>query len=78
MKTTTLAAIVVLAISFASCKKNRSCTCTYSNAGSSDTETQITTYNNVTKKSALATCSSGTTYDQSNPAKVQTRICTLK
>ena len=77
MKKTVFIAIVALAFSFASCKKDRTCTCVYNNAGSSSTDTQVTTYNKITKKSGNANCTSGTTYDQSNPSNFQTRTCTL-
>ena len=77
MKKITTMAIVALAFSFASCKKNRTCTCTYTNSGSSNTYTEITTYTKVSKKSARATCTSGTTYDQSDPSDMQTRVCNL-
>jgi hypothetical protein len=68
---------VGLAFGFVSCKKDRTCTCTYSNAGSSNTDTHVTTYTKVTKKSARNNCTSGTTYDQSSPASIQTRDCVL-
>lgn len=77
MKKTVIIAVATLALSFASCKKDRTCTCTYSNAGSSNTDTQITTYSKVTKKAARVNCTSGTSYDQSYPANIQTRNCTL-
>jgi hypothetical protein len=68
---------VGLTFGLASCKKDRTCICTYSNAGSSNTDTQVTTFNKITKKAGRANCTSGTTYDQSNPSGVQTRNCTL-
>lgn len=77
MKQTVFLIMIVLACSFASCKKNRTCTCTYSKSWASSSETQITTYDNVTKKSALATCTSGTSYDPFEPSKVETRMCSL-
>ncbi len=77
MKKTVFIAMVALAFSFASCKKDRTCTCIYSNAGSSNTDTQITTYSKVSKKAASANCTSGTSYDQAYPAGIQTRNCTL-
>lgn len=77
MKKTVFIAIVALAFSFASCKKDRTCTCTYTNAGSSNTDTQVTTFTKVTKKAARNNCTSGTSYDQSYPAGIQTRNCTL-
>ena len=78
MKKITILAAVALACSFASCKKDRSCTCTYSNSGSSDTYTEITTYNKVSKKTAKADCTSGTVYSQAHPGDIQTRVCDLK
>lgn len=69
--------MIALAFSFASCKKDRACTCTYSKPWASSSETEITTYNRVTKRSALATCSSGTSYDPYDASKVETRTCTL-
>lgn len=77
MKKVLFIVTVGLACSFASCKKDRTCTCTYSNAGSSNTDTQITTYTKVTKKAANYNCTSGTTYDQSYPSNIQTRNCEL-
>ena len=77
MKKTAFIAIVALACSFASCKKDRTCTCTYSKPWASSSETQVTTYNNVSKKSALATCTSGSSYDPADPSKVETRTCNL-
>ncbi len=77
MKKTVLITMVALAFSFASCKKDRTCTCTYSKSWASSSDTKITTYNHVTKKSALATCSSGTSYDPYDASKVETRTCTL-
>ena len=77
MKKTVFITMIALACSFASCKKNRTCTCTYSKSWASGSDVQITTYDNVTKKSALATCSSGTSYDPSDLSKVETRMCTL-
>lgn len=78
MKKTVIIAIVALGCSFASCKKDRTCTCTYSKPWASSSDTQVTTYTHVTKKSALATCSSGTSYDPAEPSKVEVRTCTLK
>lgn len=78
MKKITIIAIVLIATSFVACKKERACTCTYSNSGSSNTYTEITTYDKISKKSANATCTSGTVYDQSYPGDIQTRVCDLK
>ncbi len=77
MKKIVLLATVAFAFSFASCKKDRTCVCTYDKAWASSSETKITTYDHVSKKSALATCSSGTSYDQSEPSRVEVRTCTL-
>lgn len=78
MKKTTIIALVLVAGSFAACKKERTCTCTYSNSGSSNTYTEIKTYDKISKKSANATCTSGTVYDQAHPGDIQTRVCDLK
>lgn len=77
MKKIAFTAIVALAFGFTSCKKDRTCTCTYNKTGSSSVETEITTYSNVSKKSALATCTSGSSYELSDPSNVKTRNCTL-
>jgi len=77
MKKIMLASLIALACGFVSCKKDRTCTCTYNKSGTSSYDTEITTYNRVTKKSANATCTSGTSYDAADPSNVQTRTCTL-
>jgi hypothetical protein len=77
MKKTVFITMIALACGFASCKKDRTCTCTYSKPWASSSDTQVVTYNHVTKKSALATCTSGTSYDPADPSKVETRTCTL-
>ena len=56
MKKITLFAIAFVAISFASCKKDYTCTCT--SAGS--TTSNITKIIGVSKKAAQANCVSGT------------------
>ena len=78
MKKITIVAIIGLAASFASCKKDRTCTCTYNKTWIPSSDTEITTYTNSSKKTALATCSSGTSYDPSEPSKVVVRNCSLK
>lgn len=78
MKKTAFIALIALACGFASCKKDRTCTCTYSKNWTSGADIQVTTYNKVSKKSALSTCSSGTSYDPTDPSKVETRSCSLK
>lgn len=77
MKKITILAVAALAISFASCKKDRTCTCVISNSGSSNTSTDVTTMTKVSKKTGTANCTSGTTYDAASPGFVQTRKCTL-
>lgn len=77
MKKIVVLATVALAFSFASCKKDRTCTCRYDKAWASSSENTVTTYDHVSKKAALATCNSGTSYDQSEPSRVEVRTCTL-
>lgn len=77
MKKTAIIAIVALACSLASCKKERTCTCTYSKPWTSDSDAQVTTYTDITKKAALANCTSGNSYDPSDPSKVTVRNCSL-
>lgn len=68
---------VVLAFSFAACKKDRTCTCSYNKSGTSSTDVEVTTYSNISKKAALVNCTSGTSYDLSDPSNVKTRNCSL-
>ena len=77
MKKIALFSAMAIVLSLSSCKKSRTCTCTYHKSGTSDYNTQITTYSNVTKKTALATCNSGTSFDAADPNKVETRTCNL-
>jgi hypothetical protein len=53
MKKITILSIAVLALSFASCKKDRNCTCVYSGGGSS-----TYTLTKATKKQGMAACAS--------------------
>ena len=69
--------IVASVLLFASCKKDRTCICTYTKSGSSSTDTEVITFNNVTKKTANANCTSGTTYDHADPSDFRIRNCTL-
>ncbi len=68
MKKTLLFIAVVSAFSFASCKKDHTCTCTDSTTGAT---AQVTIYPSSTKANAQANCLSSTT------AGVTT-TCTLK
>jgi hypothetical protein len=77
MKKISVLALAIIAFSLASCNKNRTCTCTYTNTGSSSVDTRVTTYNDVTKKSAEANCTSGTSFDPYDSGKVQMRNCEL-
>ncbi|MBI3520987.1 MAG: hypothetical protein HY062_16735 [Bacteroidetes bacterium] len=78
MKKIMIIAIVATASTFVACKKERTCTCTYNNSGSSNTYTEITTYDKTSKKVARNSCTSGKSYDQAHPADIQTRVCDLK
>ncbi len=77
MKKTAVIAILALVCSLVSCKKDRTCTCTYSKPWASSSEVQVTTYDNITEKSARANCTSGTSFEPSDPSKVEVRNCTL-
>jgi len=74
MKKLTILAIAALAMSFASCKKDYTCKCTYTWTGGSGTSTEI--IKGVSKKQAQANCVS---YEYKNEAGVteQTGTCTL-
>lgn len=76
MKKIAFIAIIALA-AFSSCKKDRTCTCVVTKSGSAGAETEVTTYSGVTKRSALHSCTSGTTYEMSDPSDVKTRDCHL-
>ena len=83
MKKVTLFAVVAMAaLSLASCKKDRTCTCTVTDSvgGGSSTTTAVMT--KVSKKTGQANCVSGTYQDVPNgysgTVDVQTRSCTLK
>jgi len=77
MKKIIVLTLVAAAFSLASCNKNRTCTCTYNNSGSSSVDTRVTTYTDVSKKSAEANCTSGTSFDPYDAGKVQIRTCRL-
>ncbi len=73
MKKVLLFVAVVSAFSFASCKKDHTCTCT-SVTGSS-TSTDVTIYPKSTKAAARAACLSST---EVNGGVTTTTTCTLK
>ena len=54
MKKVTLFAVAVVALSLASCKKDRTCTCTSTTSGV--TTTDVTVYHKVSKKNATSHC----------------------
>ncbi|MES2139227.1 MAG: hypothetical protein V4511_05935 [Bacteroidota bacterium] len=80
MKKVLLFVAVVSAFSFASCKKDRTCTCTDTNTipGSSAT-TSVKTYTDAKKGDARAACSSySSTSDFGGTTYVFTTTCELK
>lgn len=76
MKKITLFAAVIVAISFASCKKDRVCSCTNSSTGGSVT-TSETTYTKIKKSEAKTLCQK-TTYTDNLTGYVSTSDCKLK
>jgi len=82
MKKVILFIAVVSAFSFASCKKDRVCTCTtsYTSGGQTTTgDPQITTYTKAKKGDAMAHCLNATySGDNLGVAYTGTRTCTLK
>lgn len=77
MKKTILFVAVLAAISFASCKKERECTCTVTSTfgGTSSSGTQTRTYKDVTKKQAKTLCAGWT--ETSASGTVTTADCKL-
>lgn len=74
MKKLTLLAVAFIAVSFASCKKDYTCTCTYTGS----TTAQVTKIIGVSKKAAQANCVSGTnTNTDASGSSVSTANCTL-
>ena len=79
MKKIILLAIAFVAISFASCKKDRVCTCETTSA--SGTDKSVTTMYKVTKKEARANCIGNQTVYTSTSGQSTTgdkTTCTLK
>lgn len=72
MKKVLLFVAVVIAASFASCKKDRTCTCTFTSG--TYTSTSIATYPSSKKSAARANCLSST---ESNGGVTYTTTCTL-
>ena len=75
MKKLLLLFAVVAAFSFASCKKDRVCTCTSTHNGVTDPIPSVTTYTKSTKGAARANCLSFTSTD--NGVAIVT-TCSLK
>lgn len=74
MKKITLLAIAFVAISFASCKKDYTCTCTTTGNSTAD----VTKIIGVSKKAATANCVSKTTTSTSGgSSSTQVTSCTL-
>ncbi len=69
MKKITLIAIAFVAVSFASCKKDYTCTCSYTGGGTDVTKMK------TSKSSAQAHCTSGTSTFGTGGANVKT--CSL-
>jgi hypothetical protein len=75
MKKLTLLAVAFVAVSFASCKKDYTCTCTTTPGTATASVTKII---GVSKKAAQANCVSGTTTEtDASGSEVYTRNCTL-
>lgn len=73
MKKITLFAAAFVAISFASCKKDYTCTCTSAFGGS-----QVIKIEGVSKKAAQANCTSGTgTQSSAGFSTSYSRTCSL-
>ena len=85
MKKIILLASVITVASFASCKKNRTCECTYTNSGSTNvtSNTSSTVLTKVKKSDAKYLCTKDTettTYTSGNMTTTSTSIadCKLK
>jgi hypothetical protein len=78
MKKITLFAFAIAALSLASCKKDRTCECTYtSTSGSSSVTTSSTVIKEVKKSEAKTLCQK-TTYTDNLSAYSSTSDCKLK
>lgn len=75
MKKMTLLAVAFVAVSFASCKKDYTCTCTSSGSSTAS----VTKIIGVSKKTATANCVSGTNVSTSSTGGSSTYVqtCTL-
>lgn len=68
MKKTAILSIAVLALSFASCKKDWTCTCTDATGG------EVKKFKKITKQQALSNCQSKTVTDVNGSGS---ETCTL-
>ena len=71
MKKITLIAVAFIAVSFASCKKAKTCSCTSTNNG-----TTVTSYDKISSSDANKLCPKQTTSTNSN-GNVDITTCTL-
>ena len=85
MKKIILLASVITVASFASCKKSRTCECTYTNSGSTTltSHTSSTTYTKIKKADAKYMCTKDTkisSYTDANGTSSSTYVsdCKLK
>jgi len=82
MKKVILFVVVISAFSFASCKKDRVCTCTTVTVAAGQTTTsdpQVVTYTKAKKGDAMSHCLNATASGtQFGVAYTETRTCTLK
>ncbi len=78
MKKITLLSIALITLSFASCKKDRTCTCTQieDSPGATSSEYKVV-YKKVTKSQAKSACMSLKVTPDGQPY-TETRTCTLK
>ncbi|MES2593019.1 MAG: hypothetical protein V4608_14145 [Bacteroidota bacterium] len=75
MKKGILFVAVIAAFSFASCKKDRICSCTSTYNGVAGTTADVTTYTKSTKGAAKANCLSST---ETNGSVTTVTTCDLK
>ena len=68
MKKIVILSIALMALSFASCKKDYTCTCTDATGG------EVKKFKKVTKKQALSNCQSKTVTD---PSGTSSETCSL-
>lgn len=74
-----LSAVAFIAISMASCKKDRTCECTYSSTSSSSVHTSSTVINKTKKSEAKTLCQKTTSsYSDSNGTDLTISDCKLK